>query len=120
MLSESGPSSNGESRTKWLLLQRCRDCRPLLAGRTAAKDNLGRLPATDEQIKAVKTHVSQLVKDLIDVQRFTGARAGELLLLTPEKLDTAGKVWLFHVEGHKTEHHGHVESSRSGPVLRPS
>lgn len=58
---------------------------PLLAGRTVAKDNPDRLPATDEQIKAVKPHVSQLVKDLIDVQRFTGARAGELLLLTPEK-----------------------------------
>ena len=81
---------------------------PLLAGRTVAKDNPGRLPATDEQIKAVKPHVSQLVKDLIDVQRFTGARAGELLLLTPEKLDATGKVWLFHVDGHKTEHHGHT------------
>ena len=81
---------------------------PLLAGRTVARDNPGRLPATDEQIKAVKPHVSQLVKDLIDVQRFTGARAGELLLLTPEKLDTSGKVWLFQVDGHKTEHHGHT------------
>jgi integrase len=80
---------------------------PLLAGRTEAKDNPDRLPATDEQIKAVKPHVSQLVKDLIDVQRFTGARAGELLLLTPEKLVTSDKVWLFHVDGHKTEHHGH-------------
>jgi integrase len=80
---------------------------PLLAGRTEAKDNPDRLPATDEQVKAVKPHVSQLVKDLIDVQRFTGARAGELLLLTPEKLDKSGKVWLFHVDGHKTEHHGH-------------
>jgi integrase len=81
---------------------------PLLAGRTEAKDNPDRLPATDEQIEAVKPHVSQLVKDLIDVQRFTGARAGELLLLTPEKLDTTGNVWLFHVDGHKTEHHGHT------------
>jgi integrase len=81
---------------------------PLLAGRTEAKDNPDRLPATDEQIEAVKPHVSQLVKDLIDVQRFTGARAGELLLMTPEALDTTGKVWLFHVDGHKTEHHGHA------------
>jgi len=81
---------------------------PLLAGRTEAKDNPDRLPATEEQITAVKPHVSQLVKDLIDVQRFTGARAGELLLMTPEALDTTGKVWLFHVDGHKTEHHGHT------------
>ena len=80
---------------------------PLLAGRTEARDNPDRVPATAEQIEAVKPHVSKLVKDLIDVQRFTGARAGELLLMTPAKLDTSGRIWLFNVEGHKTEHHGH-------------
>lgn len=59
----------------------------MLAGRTEAKDNPARVPATAEQIEAVKPHVSKLVRDLIDVQRFTGARAGKLLMLTPEKLD---------------------------------
>ncbi len=83
-------------------------CGSLLAGRTAAKDNPDRLPATDEQIEAVKPHVSKLVKDLIEVQRLTGARAGELLLMTAESINRSGKVWLFHVDGHKTEHHGHT------------
>lgn len=88
-------------------LQKLQAVAPLLAGRTEAKDNAPRTPATKEQIAAVRPKVSQLVRDLIDVQRFTGARAGELLKLTPAKLDRSKAVWLFNVDGHKTEHHGH-------------
>jgi integrase len=88
-------------------LQRLQAVAPLLAGRTEAPDNPAKVPATEAQINAVRPHVSELVRDLIDVQRLTGARAGELLALTPEKLDTSGSVWLFYVDGHKTEHHGH-------------
>lgn len=88
---------------------------PLLSGRTTAKDNPARQPATVEQVEAVRPLVSPLVRDLIDVQRLTGARAGELLSLTPAKIDTTGKVWLFHVDGHKTEHHGHSRTIAIGP-----
>ena len=88
-------------------LQKLKAVAPLLAGRSEAKDNPARTPATAKQIEAVRPHVSQLVRDLIDVQRLTGARAGELLKMTPEALDTSDTVWLFDVDGHKTEHHGH-------------
>lgn len=47
------------------------------------------------------------MRDLIDVQRLTGARAGELLVMTKEQLDRSKAVWLYFVEGHKTQHHGH-------------
>jgi integrase len=88
---------------------------PLLSGRATAKDNPARLPTTDQQVEAVRPLVSPLVRDLIDVQRHTGARAGELLSLTPAKIDTTGNVWLFHVDGHKTEHHGHSRTIAIGP-----
>lgn len=88
---------------------------PLLCGRTTAKDNPARQPATQEQVEAVRPLVSPLVRDLIDVQRLTGSRAGELLSLTPAKIDTTGKVWLAHVDGHKTEHHGHRRTIAIGP-----
>jgi integrase len=88
-------------------LQKLQAVAPLLAGRTEAKDNPKKTPVSDAQIVAVKPHVSALIKDLIDVQRFTGARAGELLMMTPEKIDRSGSVWLYFVDGHKTEHHGH-------------
>lgn len=103
-------------------LQRLQAVAPLLAGRTEAPDNPARVPATEAQIKAVRPHVSELVRDLIDVQRLTGARAGELLALTREKIDTRGSVWLFYVDGHKTEHHGHSRvvaiGSKAQRILR--
>lgn len=99
-------------------LQKLQAVAPLLSGRTEAKDNPARQPATPEQVEAVRPLVSPFVRDLIDVQRLTGSRAGELLSLTPAKIDTTGKVWLFHVEGHKTEHHGHSRVIAIGPRAR--
>ena len=96
-------------------LQKLTAVAPLLAGRSKARDNPPRQPATKEQIEAVQPLVSPLVRDLIDVQRFTGARAGELLKLTGGMIDTTGEVWLFNVEGHKTEHHGHARIIAIGP-----
>lgn len=89
------------------ILQALQAVAPLLAGRTEAVDNPAKIPATPKQIEAVKPHVSPLVKDLIDVQRLTGARAGELLAMTPASLDRTGAIWLYRVDGHKTVHHGH-------------
>jgi len=88
-------------------LQRLQAVSPLLSGRTKAQDKPARTPATEEQVEAVRKHVSPLVRDLIDVQRLTGARAGELLLITPARIDRSNDVWLYYVDGHKTEHHGH-------------
>ena len=88
---------------------------PLLAGRTEAKDNPARQPATPEQIETVPPLVSPLVCDLIDVQRLTWARAGELISLTPAKIDMTNDVWLAYVDGHKTEHHGHTRVIPIGP-----
>jgi len=96
-------------------LQKLQAVAPLLSGRTTAQDNPARQPATVEQVEAVRPLVSPLVRDLIDVQRLTGSRAGELLSLTPAKIDTTGNVWLFHVDGHKTEHHGHSRTIAIGP-----
>ncbi len=104
-------------------LQKLTAVAPLLAGRTEAPDNAPRTPATEEQIQAVKPFVSELVWDLVTVQRATGARAGELLTMTPEKIDRSGAVWLYDVDGHKTAHHGHKRVIALGPkaqaVLEP-
>lgn len=104
-------------------LQKLQAVAPLLAGRTEAPDNAPKTPATDEQVMAVRPLVSELVWDLVTVQRLTGARAGELLAMTPGKLDRSAAVWLFNVDGHKTAHHGHARivaiGSRAQEVLIP-
>lgn len=98
-----------------LTLTRLQSLQPLLRGRTSAHDNDPKQPATDEQIQAVLPFVSDLVADLIQVQRLTGARAGELLAMTPARLDRSKSVWLFNVAGHKTAHHGHKRTVAIGP-----
>ena len=104
-------------------LQKLTAVAPLLSGRTEAPDNAPRTPATEAQIQAVKPFVSELVWDLVTVQRATGARAGELLTMTPAKIDRSGNVWLYDVDGHKTAHHGHKRVIALGPraqaVLEP-
>lgn len=79
----------------------------LLEGRTEAHDNEARQPVSDQQIAAVRQYVSTMVWQLIQVQRLTGARSGELVSMTPAQVDRTGKTWLYSVDGHKTAHHGH-------------
>ena len=58
------------------ILDRLKCVAPLLAGRTEARDNEPRQSVSLKDINAVRKRVSPQVKDLIDVQRLTGARSG--------------------------------------------
>jgi integrase len=104
-------------------LQKLQAVAPILAGRTEAPDNAPRQPATDEQVEAVRPFVSELIWDLIQVQRLTGARGGELLSMTPAAVDRSKDVWLYAVDDHKTAHHGHSRVICIGPraqrLLKP-
>jgi len=97
------------------VLQRLQALAPLLAGRTKAHDNPPRTAVSDADIEAVRKLVSPLVRDLIDVQRLTGARSGELLGLTTGAIHKAGEVWLAELVDHKTAHHGQNRSLHFGP-----
>jgi len=56
------------------ILDRLKCVAPLLAGRTEAHDNAPRTAVDDASIETVRKLVRPLVRDLIDVQRLTGAR----------------------------------------------
>jgi len=89
------------------VLERLKCVESLLAGRCEAKEGRTRGPVTPEQIEAVKSVLrSQKVKDLIDLQLATGARPGELLMLTTAMIDRSGSVWTARLEHHKTVHQG--------------
>lgn len=97
------------------LLQRLQAVPPLLMGRTEAPDLPPRTAVPDSAIEAVKGRVSDLVKDLIDLQRLTGARSGELLGLTTGAIDRTGDVWSAELTDHKTAHHGQSRTLHFGP-----
>ena len=88
---------------------------PLLAGRTEAHDNPPRHAVDQEKIDTVRNLVKPLVRDLIDVQVLTGARSGELLMLTTGMIDRTGNVWKATLADHKTAHHGHRRMIPFGP-----
>jgi integrase len=97
------------------VLTRLESVEPLLAGRTKAPDHAPRTAVPQEKIDAVKAEVGPLVRDLIDLQLLTGARSGELLVLTTRMIDRTGEVWNAKIVDHKTVHHGHARTLHFGP-----
>ena len=97
------------------ILQRLQCVAPLLAGRTEAHDNAPRTAVEPADIEAVRLLVGPLVRDLIDVQRLTGARSGELLQLTTGAIRREGAVWTAELTDHKTRHHGQSRTLHFGP-----
>ena len=79
----------------------------LRRGRTDAPAGAGVGPVTDEHVDAVRPHVSRQVCAMIELQRLTGMRPGEVCIMRGRDLDMTGKVWLYRPHSHKTERHGH-------------
>lgn len=79
---------------------------PLLAGRTEAPDRPKRQAVSQEHIDAVKAVLRQRPRDIIDLLLLTGARPGEILMLTTGMLDRSGEVWIAELKDHKMVHHG--------------
>jgi integrase len=97
------------------VLQKLQAVAPLLSGRTEAHDNAPRQAVGPKDIEAVRSLVSPVVRDLIDVQLLTGARSGELLKLTTAMIDRTDKVWNATLADHKTVHHGQSRTLHFGP-----
>lgn len=103
----------------WQALQAVK---PLKRGE-GAREGKRVLPVPEAYINAIRDRVSPTVWSLIQLQLFTGARAGELVNLRLCDIDTAGEVWQADLTHHKTEHHGHDRVIMFGPkakeVLNP-
>jgi integrase len=95
----------------------------LRAGRSAAKETAPVEPIADAHVAAVLPHVCPAVAAMIRLQRVTGMRSGEVVIMQRMDLDTAGPVWIYRPTSHKTEHHGHARVIHLGPdaqaILEP-
>ncbi len=95
----------------------------LRAYRSEAPESEPVRPVAVEHVQAVEPYVSRQVWALVELQRLTGARPGELLKLRPCDLDTTSTPWAFTPEAHKTAHHGITRTIYFGPraqaVLTP-
>lgn len=90
--------------------------RPLKPGRTRAKDFEPRRPVSARVFIKTRREVrSKMVRDMMVLQRYTGMRSGELIIMRPSDIDRTGDVWIYTPMTHKTEHYGKKRVIPLGP-----
>ena len=113
----------GEELLRPDVLQALQAVDGLKRGRCAAKETEAIKPVPDAFVDAVRPHVARQVWAIIELQRLTTARAGELVVLRSVDLDTTGRVWLYRPSDHKNAYRDHDRVIYIGPraqaVLRP-
>jgi integrase len=75
---------------------------PLRLGRTVAPELPEVKPVEDEIVEATVRYLPDIVADMVQVQRLTGARPGEVCGLRPADIDRTEGVWKWKPPHHKT------------------
>jgi len=88
---------------------------PLKRGRTEARESEPVKPVPDDHVDAVLPHVSRQVAAMIELQRLTGMRPGEVVAMRPCDVDREAKVWVYTPADHKTAYRGHPRHIYLGP-----
>lgn len=78
----------------------------LREGRSAAVESRPVLPVTDEAVDAIRPHVSRQVWAMVQLQRLTGMRPGEVTAMRACDIQMGGALWEYVPESHKSQHHG--------------
>lgn len=78
----------------------------LRAGRSSTIESAPVLPVSETAIDVVRPHVSRQIRAMIQLQRVTGMRPGEVMIMRGCDMTMSGSVWEDTPESHKTEHHG--------------
>jgi integrase len=63
-------------------------------------------PVSDEHIQAILPHVNPTIRAMLELQRCSGMRPGEVARLTMNQIDRSGDIWLYRPAAHKTMRHG--------------
>jgi integrase len=95
----------------------------LRRGRADVRESEPVKPVPDAFVDAIEPHVSRQVWAMVELQRLSGMRPGEVCSMRTIDVDTSGRVWIYTPESHKTEHHGRERRIYLGPkaqeILRP-
>ncbi|WLD14688.1 tyrosine-type recombinase/integrase [Planctellipticum variicoloris] len=89
--------------------------RGLSRGRSTARESKPVKPVLDAHVDALKPHLPRQIWAMIELQRTTGMRPGEVCNMRSGDIDQSGEVWVYRPETHKTEHHGHERKIYLGP-----
>ncbi len=79
---------------------------PIKAGRTKLKEAKPIKPVPEATITATLPHLSPVIRSMVEFQRQTGARPGEVCSLKPSMVDRSSDVWEIHLVDHKNAWRG--------------
>jgi integrase len=87
----------------------------LRQGRSNAREPEPVKPVPEAFVEAVIPRVGRYVRGMIQLQRLTGARPGEICRMRACDIDMAGDVWVFRPCKHKNLLRGHQREIYLGP-----
>jgi integrase len=90
----------------------------LQKGRTTVRESKPVKPVDPAHVVAVLPHLSRHVRAMVEVQRLTGMRPGEVCALTFAEVDRLGEMWIYRPAQHKTAHRGKQRAVPLGPKAR--
>lgn len=95
----------------------------LRKGRTDVRESPPVKPVADVLVDATLPHLAPQVAAMIELQRLSGMRPGETVIMRSCDLDTSGETWIYRPSSHKVEHHDKERVVYLGPkaqaVVRP-
>jgi hypothetical protein len=75
----------------------------LRKGRSRAPEREKVKPVPDALVDAIRPHIARQVWAMIQLQRLTDMRPGEVMIMRSYALDTSGNVWVYIPNRQKTE-----------------
>jgi integrase len=87
----------------------------LRKGRTTARETPPVQPVDDAWVELVLPHLSPQVAGMVQLQRLTGMRPCEVVLLRACDIDRTEDVWIYEPLEHKNEWRGHSRLVPLGP-----
>lgn len=95
----------------------------LRKGRCDAREGRSIQPIPDATVDATLPHLSPTVRAMVELQRLTGMRPGEVCIMRTADVNAEGRIWEYRPSSHKTEHHGRERIIYVGPkaqaIVRP-
>lgn len=90
----------------------------LKRGRSQARETDPVTPVPDAHVDATLTFLPPTVQAMVQLQRNTGMRSGELVMMRGIDIDTTGSIWIYRPQKHKTHHYGHSRTVMLGPQAK--
>lgn len=88
----------------------------LRKGHTTAPETQKVRPVDNATVDATLQHLSSVVRAMVELQRATGMRPGEICILRPCDIDRSGDVWEYCPASHKTANRERERIVYIGPL----